>query len=203
MGGRAVLAPRNGLRLRFPLEPPSLACLPHPGRAAAAEGGGAFPLVSQSERVELRRRDVDGSRLEGRDDSVAMSNLETPPSIIIQLERELHSSSGIGGTRCHQRKILMISVPYRSLYRHDQRTITAMVAGVGFEPTTFRLCAVPRRLPSVSQDFLFLRFFNDLVDLYGGGRHPVFRRLTPRFSPSCFHSASTGGPGGNSGSRAI
>lgn len=45
-------------------------------------------MVSPSERGELRRRDVDGERLEGRDDCGARSNLETPPSIIIQLGRE-------------------------------------------------------------------------------------------------------------------
>ena len=40
--------------------------------------------------------------------------------------------------------------------------------------------------------FLF-RIFNELVDLMRTGQHTAFRRLAPRYSPSCFHNASTGG----------
>ena len=36
-------------------------------------------------------------------------------------------------------------------------------------------------------------FFNDLVDFNRSAEHFGFRRLAQRFSPSCFHNASTGG----------
>ena len=63
------------------------------------------------------------------------------------------------------------------------------------------------RFRSISHNFIFLRIFNELVDFTWAVPHSPFRRLTPRFPPSCFHSASTDGrdrnleADGTSGSR--
>jgi hypothetical protein len=48
-------------------------------------------------------------------------------------------------------------------------------------------------LRTIAQNFFLLRIFNDLVDFALDDPHSAFRRFAPRLSPSCFHSASTGG----------
>ncbi len=48
-------------------------------------------------------------------------------------------------------------------------------------------------LRTIAKNFFLLRIFNDLVDFTPDDPHSAFRRFAPRVSPSCFHSASTGG----------
>ena len=43
-----------------------------------------------------------------------------------------------------------------------------------------------------SQKCFFIRFFKELVDFRQGDPHVQFRKFALRYSPSCFHSASTG-----------
>lgn len=57
------------------------------------------------------------------------------------------------------------------------------------------------KLRAIARNFLLSRVLNDLVDFVRNDTHSTFRRFAPRYSPSCFHSASMGRRESMPGSR--